>query len=415
MAPSNALKAPSTRIVWIDQLRSIAFLLVIIGHVAIPKEAKSLIYSFHMPLFFMISGMTVNRDKLIAMPVKDYVVKQFKSLIIPYFWMCMVSYPLWYLAFHILSDSKDSVLRVFVGMLYGNDLVYKTTSNALWFVLVLFIADILYQLLLKLCKGHEGVLCAAVAVCGVVGYLDKAIAQPWHFNVAFTAVVLLYIGNHFMMLYKRRGYADVKKDAKYIAKVIGAVLLSAAVGLGSHMLNGRISMTANKFGQSVILFYVTALAFSLAFTLIVMHIPRLRLITYIGQNTLLYIGIHLPILRAVERAFPQFKEYRLSIPLAFVLYFCLALVVLFCNKFVPFVNGKHTIGHARYHTLFRVLCVAWCGLVPCYAVANRLGYSIYNIGFAVVFGLILLAVSVLFVLITSKWLPVIYLEEKQKA
>lgn len=411
MPQPNTLATSRPRIVWIDQLRSIAFLLVIIGHVAIPKEAQSLIYSFHMPLFFLISGLTVNRDKLIAMPVKDYVIKQFKALVIPYFWMCMVSYPLWYLAFHILSESKDSVLTVFIGSLYGNAIVYKSTSNALWFVLVLFCANILYQLLLKLTRGNEGVLCAAVGVCGVIGFLDKGIPQPWHINVAFTAVVLLYLGNCFMMLYKRRGYADVPKNGRYALKVIGLVLLFAAVGAGSHLLNGRISMTANKYGASVVLFYITALAFSLVITLIMIQIPKLRLITYIGQNTLLYVGIHLPILRVIEKAWPQFKEYRLSIPLAFVLYFGIALIVLFCNKFVPFVNGKHTVGHTRYHVVFRVLCVAWCGLVPCYAVMNKLGFSIYSAPFAVAFTVALLLLSTAFVLLTGRFAPVIYLED----
>lgn len=39
------------RIVWIEQLRSIAFFFVILGHVALPKDVQSVIYSFHMPFF----------------------------------------------------------------------------------------------------------------------------------------------------------------------------------------------------------------------------------------------------------------------------------------------------------------------------------------------------------------------------
>ena len=133
------------RIVWIDQLRSIAFLFVIIGHVALPKEMKSLIYSFHMPLFFLISGLTVNREKIINTPMLDYVKKQAKSLIVPYFWMSFLCYPLWYFAFHMISDStKLTPWGAFKGIIAGS-LEYTSPSNALWFLLVLFLANILFR------------------------------------------------------------------------------------------------------------------------------------------------------------------------------------------------------------------------------------------------------------------------------
>ena len=85
------------RIIWIDQLRSIIFLLVIIGHVELPKETQSFIYSFHMPLFFFISGLTVNREKLKNISMLKYAQVQAKRLIVPYFWLSFLCYPLWYL------------------------------------------------------------------------------------------------------------------------------------------------------------------------------------------------------------------------------------------------------------------------------------------------------------------------------
>ena len=45
----------TTRIAWLDQLRAIAMLLVVLGHCALPKDSVKYNYSFHMPLFFMIT------------------------------------------------------------------------------------------------------------------------------------------------------------------------------------------------------------------------------------------------------------------------------------------------------------------------------------------------------------------------
>ena len=48
------------RIEWIDICRGLAIILVIIGHsnleTGMAFNLKSIIYSFHMPLFFVLSG-----------------------------------------------------------------------------------------------------------------------------------------------------------------------------------------------------------------------------------------------------------------------------------------------------------------------------------------------------------------------
>lgn len=46
----------SNRIVSFDILKGGGILLVILGHIQIPYMLKTVIYSFHMPLFFFVSG-----------------------------------------------------------------------------------------------------------------------------------------------------------------------------------------------------------------------------------------------------------------------------------------------------------------------------------------------------------------------
>lgn len=40
------------RLIWLDISKGIAILLVIIGHMGIPRTMSNIIYSFHMPFFF---------------------------------------------------------------------------------------------------------------------------------------------------------------------------------------------------------------------------------------------------------------------------------------------------------------------------------------------------------------------------
>lgn len=46
----------NNRIAWVDIAKGIGIVLVLIGHISQNKNLHYFIYSFHMPLFFIISG-----------------------------------------------------------------------------------------------------------------------------------------------------------------------------------------------------------------------------------------------------------------------------------------------------------------------------------------------------------------------
>lgn len=41
---------------YVDLIRGIGITLVVIGHTEVPDAIKIIIYSFHMPLFFILAG-----------------------------------------------------------------------------------------------------------------------------------------------------------------------------------------------------------------------------------------------------------------------------------------------------------------------------------------------------------------------
>ncbi len=50
-----------SRIEWVDIAKGIGIILVIIGHVnTFNSSVKEWIYSFHMPLFFILAGVTIS-------------------------------------------------------------------------------------------------------------------------------------------------------------------------------------------------------------------------------------------------------------------------------------------------------------------------------------------------------------------
>lgn len=51
------------RILWIDYAKSICIYLVLLGHAHASQPVTDFIYTFHMPLFFFLSGCLFSFEK----------------------------------------------------------------------------------------------------------------------------------------------------------------------------------------------------------------------------------------------------------------------------------------------------------------------------------------------------------------
>lgn len=76
------LKSNKERDCTIDCVKGIGIILVVIGHSGCPNFLYSLIYCFHMPLFFIASGWFFSEKNLSN--IKDYIVKKVKNLYVPF-------------------------------------------------------------------------------------------------------------------------------------------------------------------------------------------------------------------------------------------------------------------------------------------------------------------------------------------
>ena len=75
----------SHRVHWIDICRGIGIILVLYGHLFVSDKNTYLIFAFHMPLFFFISGLVFKPTKK---SLWETTTKYFKQLLIPYYIFC---------------------------------------------------------------------------------------------------------------------------------------------------------------------------------------------------------------------------------------------------------------------------------------------------------------------------------------
>ena len=83
------------RIEWIDILKGIAIILVVMGHMRYEPGCIALkngIYSFHMPLFMLLAGFTAALSMGHSASVGNFLYKRFIGIFIPYLvWSFMIS------------------------------------------------------------------------------------------------------------------------------------------------------------------------------------------------------------------------------------------------------------------------------------------------------------------------------------
>ena len=122
-----------TRIHYIDIIKGIGIVLMIAEH-WLQKEVpvfSSLVCSFHMPLFFIASGMLYKET-----PGEELLIKRIRGLIVP---VC-IFYCLDFVAQIMLTVPQVKILEIVANLV---------SFRGAWFVIALFLVAVLFNWLYK--------------------------------------------------------------------------------------------------------------------------------------------------------------------------------------------------------------------------------------------------------------------------
>lgn len=155
----NNIKENKVKLIEFNYLRAIGIFLVVLGHsfpyidetnFQLYKYIHSLIYSFHMPLFIMISGffaykiLTINSFK----QYKLFISSKFKKLMIPYFTISFLTIPI-KLILNKFSERAVVLSEVLIDIFlypWNNPIIF------FWFIYVLFLIFLFSPLIVKMNK-----------------------------------------------------------------------------------------------------------------------------------------------------------------------------------------------------------------------------------------------------------------------
>lgn len=237
----------------LDITKAIGIILMVMGHLHFSEDVfDKYIYAFHMPLFFIVSGMLFNQDKTL----KNTIISRTKALLVPYVVFGGV-YSAISIVKSMLAGEEDALvptLKIF--FLYPvNSVPYE---SALWFLPTMFITSVTYTVLRKMMNlKWTTVVTVAVGVFGFVYPHLTDVRLPWGIDTALVALLFFHTG----CLMKRCNLVERIKALRRKSTWLLLVLTAAVFALNIFMvfMNDKVNQRKVEYGNPL-LAYVNAVA-----------------------------------------------------------------------------------------------------------------------------------------------------------
>ena len=281
------------RLTHIDIARGIGILLVVAGHnwivLASKGELYRMVYSFHIPLFFILAGTFFNSSKSFGVTLKE----RFQALLIPYFFTSIVV--------EIIALAFNFDLGLFVKSIgwvfYGTGTQMRWV--AFWFLTHLFLVSIFSWLVLNIFKKYNlGRLWQILTLLTLltVGWLS--IRSFWKMPVwgmkvnglPFSADLLLISSFYFML-----GVLSQSQIKEREFRVMPLILLSALF-LGIHALTDVTTDLNLRLYNNFIVATILAITGSFVVIEVSKYLARFaiaeKVLGYFGRYSLVILIFH---------------------------------------------------------------------------------------------------------------------------
>lgn len=325
------------RLAFIDVSKALGIMLVVLGHNLGNGKVHDYIYSFHMPLFFIICGFS---RKWTILGIKEFGREMFKCIeryVVPYFILMLIAGEL------SLHNIKN---YIFV----NRNITYMYPLLAKWFLPCFFISICLTLLLYQMVGRVKNriaytimILLIAVVLITLGLYFDGARCGDevlWLANIALMGCAFIYIGILLRLLYDK--YRAAFKNYYSVILLMAAVVISVVSYNCNFTDGGYMAMVAGIYGTWY-WFILSAVSGTVGVMIISVYLSvcgrgGVKPLRYIGQNSMVIMMFHSLFIGIGRRIFSGL----LLAPL-FETVFCIVICVLpveLVNRYVPSLAGR---------------------------------------------------------------------------
>jgi len=282
------------RLKYIDWVKGTGMLFVIYGHVitGISNDFQIWFYSFHVPIFFFISGYLLfhsyNKKKEMDYDIK----KNAKTLLLPY------------VTFSIFNIIVQTIRNVII----DNDVILKFKNQtkrmfvlqgvtATWFLISLFIVIVMFKFLFKTFKDKKHIIITAVILASIPFLFTKTYGEPS--KMLYKSFIALFYFTVGFFSYK---HVERKSISWWLIVLLFGLSIVYSRLLGSTNLQEYII-------KEPVLYFISGLLGSFAFLTLFKKMETYNLkfkpLTYIGKNSLIYLGTHMSVIAFLEMAYTK--------------------------------------------------------------------------------------------------------------
>lgn len=328
------------RIQWVDIAKSIGLLLMILGHGKLLNlDAKQFIYSFHMPLFFILAGVFYK-----PISIKETINKDFKRLLIPFVLINIAM--ICYLGLHkivfghglfSLTEFRILIISSFIGLSKNvNGLTPACTPS--WFLISLFyihcIASIGY-------KKPMAWLILSSLICASISLIIYTNSIETYTPIDSSLMAFPFFAIGYLL---KRQLMTIK-----VWQATLAVFVLIALHLVLNYYNGRVDVAQLEFGNSPMVFYLCATFGSLAVicvSLIIESIVSKRLSACLSEfatGAVLIIGFNLAVISYFDKFNSAFLEETyliVGIIEGLLIQFLFYPLISFTRRYFPIILGR---------------------------------------------------------------------------
>ncbi|MBQ5561171.1 MAG: acyltransferase family protein [Lachnospiraceae bacterium] len=263
-----------------DVAKALAMLAVIIGHTKYNDNLRMVLYAFHLPVFFIISGYFFN----IKESFSRFFIKKTKAYVIPYvsFSLIILLFNYWY------SGYKAETFK------YNKEqLIFQQRYTTLWFLTTLYIGILLFWLICYICKKNEWIILMVSTLISVVAtYFTSLETENAYWNYDIACIILVYFAVGYLFRKKDVITLVTKTKPRVYFALFASVLLSATLTTLNYTLTKEYyELYHNHFGIYP-LTTVAAVAASFAIFMLAHLLRTVKPLIIFGQNTMTYFTLH---------------------------------------------------------------------------------------------------------------------------
>jgi fucose 4-O-acetylase-like acetyltransferase len=313
------------RLLYIDQLKGLAILLVVMGHFIQYNTLEStrntlfgIIYSFHMPLFMFLSGYIAQKTILprIFVHYRSFLIKKTITLLVPFFAWPLIVHP-----FFFTSAITYHPLNIALTLIKGPE-------GGLWFLWFLFFLTLLFSLFLYISEkvNKNKTIFPDLIIC--TGQLLLLLLLRYSSLVSYTDSFMLYFIFFYLGVFISR--FDLFTRIFLNTTVFSAALITFVVLCGHYDLNhSNIFIKLVLSFTAIISFYYTVrnVSWNPFIDKTVSHWGRYSLVIYTTQFKLITVlsgSLLLP--------------YLTIIPLLCITLFFSLIIIIFCLQIFKLVR-----------------------------------------------------------------------------